>query len=237
MDERRLRVLGVIVPALDAATDGRADHELGRVFPTRAVAVLRQLVDDLIVGRPDEIGELDLHHGHHAVQRHAHCAAHNAVFAERRIDHAVFTELLAEAGGDAEHPAHLADVLTEHHDALVLAHGRTKRLVDGLNHIHLWHRYSSGSGEGDVIRSEKTERAGLVILPRIALASAKAASHTRLRTSFRETAAGSFPLRPRPRGSAGRYRRSRLALCGRPIARVARGTAANAPAGRAPPTA
>ena len=41
---------------------------------------------------------------------------------ERRIDHPLLAEFLQQALGRAEHAAVGADVLAEHHDALVLAH-------------------------------------------------------------------------------------------------------------------
>ena len=83
--------------AADAAADGRADHELGGVLAARAVAELGQLVDDLVVGREDEVGELDLGHRHQAVERHADGAADDAALGERRVDDAVVAELFEQA--------------------------------------------------------------------------------------------------------------------------------------------
>src|SRR4051812_34769007 len=143
----------MVVPPLDPTADRRTDHELGGIFPTRSIAILGQLVHDLIVGRPNEVRELDFDHGHHAVQRHAHSATHDAVLAERRVDYAVFTELFTQAGGDAKYAAYLAHVFTQHDDALVASHRRAQGLVDGHHHVHLRHRYRSGA-----TRPAKVER-------------------------------------------------------------------------------
>ncbi len=60
--------------------------------------------------------------------------------AERRVDHALFAELVLEAGGHAEDATHLAHVFAEHHDAIVGAHRDAERVVDGLHHVDERHR-------------------------------------------------------------------------------------------------
>ena len=124
VDEQRLGRLRVVGPAADAAADGRADDQLRRVLAARAVAVLGELADDLVVRGEDEVGELDLGDGHEAVERHADGGADDAALGERRVDDAVVAELVAEPLRDAEDAADLADVLAQDDDARCRAASR-----------------------------------------------------------------------------------------------------------------
>src|SRR3982751_3414347 len=112
----------MVVAALDAATDGRADDERRGVFAARAVAHLGQLVDDLIVGRVDEVGELDLGHRPHAVEGHSDGRADDAGFGQRRVDTALGAELLEEARGGPKYATETTDVLAQDQHAWVAAH-------------------------------------------------------------------------------------------------------------------
>src|SRR6266542_3366598 len=62
---------------------------------------------------------------------------------ERRVEHPLLAELVEEPGGDPEHPAPGADVLAEHHDAVVGLHLLLQRVVDGLDDVLLRHRPAS----------------------------------------------------------------------------------------------
>ena len=139
VDEERLGRLRVVEAAADAAADGRAHDHLGRVLAARAPAELRQLADDLVVRRVDEVRELDLRDRHEAVERHADRGADDAALGERRVDDAVVAELVPEALGDAEDAADLAHVLAEHDDAIVAPHLVAEGVVDRLDHVHLGH--------------------------------------------------------------------------------------------------
>ena len=108
-----------------------------------AIAELGQLVDDLIEGRKDEVGELDLRHRAQAVERHADRGADDAGLGQRRVDDALGSELVVQAGGGTEHPAELADVLAEHHHLGLARHLHTKRVVDGLDDVHGGHENES----------------------------------------------------------------------------------------------
>ncbi len=143
MDEERLGRLRVVVAATDTPADRRADHHRHRVLAAAPVAELGRFADDLVEGREDEIRELDFGDGAETVERHADRRADDAAFGERRVDHTVFTELVVEAGGDAEHAAHLADVLTEDDHVVVVAHLGAERVVHRLNQSHLGHRMIS----------------------------------------------------------------------------------------------
>src|SRR3954464_2913816 len=130
----------MIVAAADTAADRRADHHLRAVIAPGAIAHLGQLVHDLVVRGPDEVGELDLWYRHQSVQGHAHGTADDAALAERRIDHAIFAELVKKLLRDAKDATYFADVLAEQHDAIIAAHLLTERVIDRLDHVHLGHR-------------------------------------------------------------------------------------------------
>ncbi len=87
-------MLRMVVPTLDAATYRCTNHDFGLKVVARAIPELRQLVHDLVVRWPNEVRQLDLGHRHQAVHGHADGTADDAQFAERRVDHAVITELV-----------------------------------------------------------------------------------------------------------------------------------------------
>ena len=140
VDEERFRRLRVIEPAADAAAHRGADDELGRILTARSIAVLGKLGDDLVVGRKDEVGELDLGNGHQAVERHADGRADDAALREGRVDDAVVAELVVKARRHAEDAAHLADVFAHDDDARIAPHLQPEPVVDRLHHVHLRHR-------------------------------------------------------------------------------------------------
>src|SRR5437762_11127435 len=127
----------MVVAAANAAAYGRSNDHLRRILAARSVAVLRKLVHDLVVGRPNEIGELNFRYGHETVERHADRTTNDAPLTERSVDHTVFAELVEESLGDAEDASDFSDVFSENHDALVAPHFDAKRVVDRLDHVHL----------------------------------------------------------------------------------------------------
>src|SRR5512142_3407888 len=100
----------MIVAATDPAAHRRANHHLGRMIATGAIAHLGQFIHDLIVGRPDEVGELDLRNGDEPIERHAYGATDDTALTQRRIDHTIFPEFIEQLLRDAEYATHLADV-------------------------------------------------------------------------------------------------------------------------------
>ena len=130
VNELRLGRLRVIVPASDAATNGRSNHHLGGILTAGAVAILCQLAHDLIVSGEDEVAELDLRHDGRS---------DDATFTERRVDHAVIAKLFVKALGDAENSTDFTNVFAQAEHARVTAHLEAERVVDGLNHVHLRH--------------------------------------------------------------------------------------------------
>ena len=133
MEEQRLDALRVVQAAVDAGPERRADHQRAAVGAVRAVADLGRLVDDLVVGRVDVVGELDLGDRAEAVHRRADGHPGDAQLGQRRVDDPVGAELLLEAVGGAEDAAVHADVLAEHDHARVALHLFVERLVDGLD--------------------------------------------------------------------------------------------------------
>ena len=67
MREQRLRALAVGLAAVDAAAAGHADRDRRGEVAGRAVAQARRLGDDLVGGRVEVVGELDLDHRAQAV--------------------------------------------------------------------------------------------------------------------------------------------------------------------------
>ena len=113
MGEQRLRALAVRLAAVDAAAARHADRDRRGEVARRAVAQPRRLGDDLVRGRVEVVGELDLDHRPQAVGRHADRRADDAAFGDRRIEHALLAVLGLQAFGAAEHAAEVADVLAD----------------------------------------------------------------------------------------------------------------------------
>src|SRR5690606_10068626 len=134
-----LRMLRVIVPASNSASYWSANHESGGELTPRTVAVLGELVDHLFIGRPDKIRELDLGNGNHSVHGHPDCSADDPVFCKCGIYHSISAKLIVEPRRHTKYPAHLSYIFTQQHDPGVACHRHAKRIVDGLNHIHLRH--------------------------------------------------------------------------------------------------
>ena len=123
------------MPAFDSPSRRSADHDGRGILSAAAVAELRQLVDDLIEGRIDEVAELDLRHRPQPVHRHSDRGADDARLGQRRVDDAVGAELLDESQRGAEDAAELAHVLAQHHHPRVAAHLDPERVIDGLDDV------------------------------------------------------------------------------------------------------
>ena len=131
--EERLHGLRVVQGAVNAAAERGADHHRHRVPPQRAVAHPRRLGHDLVEGREDEVGELDLGDRPQPVERGTDRGADDHRLRQRRVDHAVVAELGPQAVGRQEDPALPADVLAEHDDRCVAAHLLGHAVADRLD--------------------------------------------------------------------------------------------------------
>jgi hypothetical protein len=117
-DEPALGALRVERPSAHAAPERRADHER-KPDPGPPVRLCRDC-DDRVESARDEVGELKLDDGPVAHPRRADRRADESLLRDRRIDHALVTELLPEALRHAERAAEVPDVLAEEEHALVL---------------------------------------------------------------------------------------------------------------------
>ena len=135
MGEQRLGALAVGLPAKDPAAKGRTHRDRGDEFPGRTVAQARRFGNQLVQPRIDVVGKLDFRHRAQAIGPHPHCRADDPAFVDRGIEHAALAELLLQAGGGAEHPAEIADILAEHDHVAVALHHDMQRLVDRLDHV------------------------------------------------------------------------------------------------------
>jgi hypothetical protein len=120
--EQAFRRLAVGLAAEDAAAVGAADRDRRGELTARAVAHLGRFGDDLVIGRIDVVGELDLDDGAQAVGAHADGGGDDAAFADRGVEAAGQAVLLLQLVGDAEDAAEIARVLAEDEDVGVLFH-------------------------------------------------------------------------------------------------------------------
>ena len=125
----------------------------------RAIAQPRRLGDDLVGGRIEVVGELDLGHRAQAVGAHADGDADDAAFGDRRVEHARVAVLGLQAFGAAEHAAEVADVLAEDDDVVVALEHHVHRRAQRLDHRH---RAARAAG----CRAAPLRRAGVIAQPR-----------------------------------------------------------------------
>src|SRR5439155_17696414 len=88
---------------------------------------------ELVEGRMDEVGELDLGDGPQAADRRPDRRADDLALAQWRVDDAIVAELRPQPVGRKEDAALLADVLAEHDHALVSDHLLAEPLADGFD--------------------------------------------------------------------------------------------------------
>src|SRR3954465_3880630 len=105
MEEERFNALRVVQAAVDAGAEGRAEDDRAGERAVGAIADLGGFVDDLIVGRVDVVGELDLGDGAESVHGGADGNAGNAELRQWSVDDAVFAELLLKAVRSAKDTA------------------------------------------------------------------------------------------------------------------------------------
>ncbi len=125
-----------------AAAERCAQHERHAAPSLRAKAHARDLLADLVERLVREPEKLDLGDRPHAGHGQPERRADDRRFGERHVDDARVAVLREEAVRRAEHAAEGADVLAEHHDALVVRHRLVERGPNGLHHRHLGHQRS-----------------------------------------------------------------------------------------------
>ncbi len=148
MGKQRLRTLAVRLAAENSAAGRHADDDRAGELAGRPVAQAGGLRHDLVIGRIDIVGELDLDAGTQAVGGHADRRADNAKFRDRGVEAAAGAVFLLQAGGAAEDAAEIADILAEDNDIVVAAHGDIHRVADRLDHGHARHLTPPPAGAG-----------------------------------------------------------------------------------------
>ncbi|MNK72771.1 hypothetical protein D3C87_922550 [compost metagenome] len=128
--------LAVRLAAEDAAAIGAADRDRRGELTARAVAHLGRFRDDLVIGRINIVGELDLDDRAQAIGAHADGGGDDAALRNRGVEAAGQAVLLLQLVGDAEDAAEIARVLAEGQDVRVLGHLDVDGRVQGLNHVH-----------------------------------------------------------------------------------------------------
>ncbi len=130
--EHRLGRLAVVLRRADPRAHRRAQHQRAGQAAAGAIAQAAGMGYQLLHGGVDEAHELDLHHRLQALGGHADGQPGDHVLRQRRIQHPLEAEALAQAEGGAKHPAVDPDVFAQHHHRLVLGHGPVQRQVDRL---------------------------------------------------------------------------------------------------------
>ena len=191
--EERLHALAVVKAAAGHRAVGHADHQGHVPAARRAVIHARRLTHDLVEGRVDEIGELNLADRPQVRQRRADAHADDAHLRQRRIHDAPRAVLLVEPLRGAEDAAAPTDVLAGDEDPFVLRQRLVQRAADGLDQGHVGHQ-ASPSGNGASTGESASSGAGSG-----AASAARWASSTRARVCASSSSTSVGVSRPRSR--------------------------------------
>ena len=136
MGEQGLHVLGMVQPAPNAAAVGRPDDHRNADGAVGAVSGPRRLTDDLADAGPDEVGELYLRDGPHALHCRPQGDAGDGRLGQRGVDDPLFAEGVEEAVCREEDAAPGRDVLAHDEDRGVAGHLLPHGLAHGLEDRH-----------------------------------------------------------------------------------------------------
>jgi hypothetical protein len=128
----------VVFNRTDSATEWNADYHRHLVESLGAVLHLGQLGGDLVESREDKAVELDLDYWAIPAHGQTDSGSHNARFSNWRIHDSLWTELIQDSLGYAEHTAKLSDVLSASQNFWIPGHCLTKTSIDCLCD---WHFY------------------------------------------------------------------------------------------------
>lgn len=125
-----------IQTSMSHAPTRHPDHQPTHIAPRGAlpIAPLSRLVDELIEGGIDVIGELDLSHGAQALGGCAEGEADDALLGQRGVEDAVGAKFGGQVDAAAKDAAK-GDVLAENEDALVVAQRLREGPVHGLEQV------------------------------------------------------------------------------------------------------
>ncbi len=130
--EQRLEALGVLAArrAAGAELGAHGQRHLGGAAGHERQ--LRRLVEQLVEADAEEVDVHELDHRAHSGHRRAHAEPHDGRLGDRRVAHPV-AEPVAQAAGEAEDVAALADVDAGHEHAVVGLELRFERRADGVH--------------------------------------------------------------------------------------------------------
>src|SRR6266852_649027 len=123
--------------AMGVAAERCPNHHRHRPVPVASITKLRDLVRDLVEGHMREVRELHLGDRTLAGEREPETDARDRRLGQRRVDDPFLTEALAQAVGDQEDSALLADILAEHHHAFIALHLFGEARAQRRDHVHL----------------------------------------------------------------------------------------------------
>ena len=123
----------------DASAVRHPDRHGDGGLPAGHVAVLRELVGDLVEAHAREVGEHDLRDGPQTGDGGSECAADDRLLRDRRVADAAGTEAVEEPSRRLEHAARGADVLAEQEDPFVSLELLLERPDDPLSVRELAH--------------------------------------------------------------------------------------------------
>src|ERR1700691_111280 len=118
------------------ASTHRTDRDRELALAPGHESELRELLDDRVAGRRQEVAEHDLYDRPEPRYRHADRQADKRVLTDRRVLHTP-RGALRETVVRLDHPAIVADVLTEQVDPLIGGHLVRERRVHGVAIGHL----------------------------------------------------------------------------------------------------
>ena len=124
----------------ESATRGSADDHRDPQLSSREVAHLRGFGDDLVERDAEELDEHDLDNGAQATRGGPDGGAEDRSLCDRRIAHAIRTELPEKTGGHLEDATGLGHILAEHHDGRIACHFVADRQFERLAHRDLHRR-------------------------------------------------------------------------------------------------
>jgi hypothetical protein len=114
--------LAVLGAKARTRTIGSAHDQRTLGLPVAHVAVLGELIGDIVETDRQKIGEHDLGDGFKAGHCRTHGGAEDGLFGNRRIAHAFRPEPLKQADCGLEHAARLRDILTEKNHVGIARH-------------------------------------------------------------------------------------------------------------------
>ena len=110
--------------------------------PAVHIAPHAGLKENFITRSDDKIGKLKFHHRPQAHRSRTHTGADHHALGDRRIEHAIRTELFKQPIGDFENPAPDRNVLAVQNHVFIALHFFGKCSVNRLTIGPCWHKYS-----------------------------------------------------------------------------------------------